>query len=385
MTGVEALLAVLEDDDAGVVPGDEILAWSVIAAVGLVTLGFLIGALRRRSEQGAIARMAVDLDQGADPDQVRAALRHALGDPTLELYLRDGERGWLTSYGRVANIPRHAERASTVLESADGPLVVVTHDPILREDPGLVAAAVAVLRLAIENERLGQVVRDQLDEVRASRARLIQAAEDERQRIVRDLHDGAQQRLIAVALSLQQARQTAQEGPTGPGGLRSFGDGGPARRPVWLAGGRQSRRWRDPAAGRDPARVIVADDSAVIRAGVAPILGDPGLRVVAEAATADEALESVEKHRPDLAVLDIRMPPSGTPGCSRPRASAINTADRQRCWCSPSTSNPSTHSACSVQVQAASAICSKSASPSPTSLSTPPGASLLEARRSTRP
>jgi signal transduction histidine kinase len=68
---------------------------------------------------------------------------------------------------------------------------------------------VAVLRLAIENERLGQVVRDQLDEVRASRARLIEAAEHERRRIVRDLHDGAQQRLIAVALSMQQAKEAA--------------------------------------------------------------------------------------------------------------------------------------------------------------------------------
>lgn len=61
-------------------------------------------------------------------------------------------------------------------------------------------------------------------------------------------------------------------------------------------------------------RVIVADDSAVIRAGVARILGDGGLQVVAEAATADEALDGVEKYRPDLAVLDIRMPPSGNAG-----------------------------------------------------------------------
>lgn len=61
-------------------------------------------------------------------------------------------------------------------------------------------------------------------------------------------------------------------------------------------------------------RVIVADDSAVIRAGVARILGDGGLDVVGEAATADEALMCVEKHRSDLAVLDIRMPPSGNAG-----------------------------------------------------------------------
>lgn len=61
-------------------------------------------------------------------------------------------------------------------------------------------------------------------------------------------------------------------------------------------------------------RVIVADDSAVIRAGVARILGDGGFDVVGEATTADEALVCVEEHRPDLAVLDIRMPPSGNAG-----------------------------------------------------------------------
>jgi signal transduction histidine kinase len=179
-------------------PGNEILAWSVIAAVGSVPLGFVVGALQRRGTQSAIAQMAVDLDGPADPDQLRSALRHALGDPTLELHLGD------------CAVPDRPGTTSTVLEGDEGRLAVITHDPMLREDPGLVAAAVAVLRLAVENQRLGQVVQDQLAEVRASRARLIEAAEDERRRIVRDLHDGAQQRLIAVALSLQQVREAAR-------------------------------------------------------------------------------------------------------------------------------------------------------------------------------
>jgi len=201
-------------------PGNEILAWSIISAVGLVPLGFLIGTLQRRAH-GSIARMAVDLDHGATPERLRAALRHALGDPTLDLYLRDGEGRWITSTGDVREPPVDSDRASTVLEGGDGPLALVTHDLILREDPGLVAAAVAVLRLAIENERLSQVVREQLDEVRASRTRLIQAAEDQRRHIVRDLHDGAQQRLIAVALALQQAREAARHiDPNAPFALR---------------------------------------------------------------------------------------------------------------------------------------------------------------------
>jgi signal transduction histidine kinase len=191
-------------------PGDEIVAWSIIAAVGLVPLGLLVGALQRRSAHDGIARLAVDLDRGADPGQLRAALRHALGDPTLQLLLPDGAGVWRDPEGARTELPEDPMGASTMLEGADGPLAVVTHDPILREDPGLVTAAVAVLRLAIENDRLGEVVREQLDEVRASRARLVEAAEEERKRIVRDLHDGAQQRLIAVALSMQQAREAAR-------------------------------------------------------------------------------------------------------------------------------------------------------------------------------
>jgi len=60
--------------------------------------------------------------------------------------------------------------------------------------------------------------------------------------------------------------------------------------------------------------VIVADDSAVIRAGVVRILAGAGMEVVAEARTADELLTAVAEHRPDLAVVDIRMPPHGNGG-----------------------------------------------------------------------
>lgn len=196
-------------------PGNEIVAWSIIAAVGLVPLGILLGVLRRRTGQEAIARLAVHLDGGTDPGRLRTALREALEDPTLEVYLPDGEQGWVGSTGWVPAVPRQEGSATTVLEGDDGPLAVVTHDPILQEDPSLVAAAVAVLRFAVENERLGRVVNEQLDEVRASRARLVEAAEEERRRIVRDLHDGAQQRLVGVALSLQQAREAATRADPG--------------------------------------------------------------------------------------------------------------------------------------------------------------------------
>ena len=95
---------------------------------------------------------------------------------------------------------------ATALRSA-----AIVHDPALLDDPGLVAAVTSALRLAVENERLQGEVEAQLDEVRASRVRLVEASDAERQRIERDLHDGAQQRLVALTLALRLARTRAGE------------------------------------------------------------------------------------------------------------------------------------------------------------------------------
>jgi signal transduction histidine kinase len=76
------------------------------------------------------------------------------------------------------------------------------HDPALLEDQGLDSVSAAA-RLAVDNERLRAEIQAQLEEVRASRARIVAAADEERHRLERDLHDGAQQRLASLTLSLQ--------------------------------------------------------------------------------------------------------------------------------------------------------------------------------------
>jgi signal transduction histidine kinase len=193
-------------------PWHEIVGWLPFVAVALVPFGFLIGSLRLRLSRGRIAPLALELDRGADQAGLQAALRHALGDPSVELYIsrREGS-GWLDATGSERPLPTESpSRALTVLQRDGEPIAAVAHDPLLREDPGLVAAATAVLRLAVENERLAADLRQQLEQVRASRARLVEAGERERRRIERDLHDGAQQRLLAVAMQLEAARQQAR-------------------------------------------------------------------------------------------------------------------------------------------------------------------------------
>ena len=193
-------------------PWDEVWSWSMYAARLLVPIGFLVGSLRLRLAGGPLVALAVGLGRVPSPVRLQSALGAALGDPGVRLVRRDPDGdGWLTADGRHTVEPiEDASHAVTMLEHDGRPLAAIEHDPVLREDPALVGSVMAVLRLAVENERLDAALQSQLEEVRASRARLVLAGDDERRRLERDLHDGAQQRLVSVSLALQQARQTAE-------------------------------------------------------------------------------------------------------------------------------------------------------------------------------
>ena len=102
-------------------------------------------------------------------------------------------------------MPDGPGRAVTLLSAGDEVLAALVHDPVLLDEPALVESVRATAGLVLENERLAAEVRAQLAEVRASRARLVTAGDEERRRIERDLHDGAQQRLVAVCVTLGMA------------------------------------------------------------------------------------------------------------------------------------------------------------------------------------
>jgi signal transduction histidine kinase len=170
-----------------------------------VSLG--LGLLRGRSARSAVADLVVELER-TPPGSVRDALARTLGDPSLELALWLPERAtYVDSHGQLLELPSSgSDRAVTVLGSADAPVAALMHDPVLLERRGLLEAAGAAARLALENERLQAELRAQLAELRASRTRIVQAGDDERRRLERNLHDGAQQRLLGLGLALQLAR-----------------------------------------------------------------------------------------------------------------------------------------------------------------------------------
>lgn len=176
----------------------------------LVAVALLIGILRSDAARGRIADLVVRLDSLPPLAVLQASLRDALGDPSLEVYRWElAVAGLVDAAGRPATPPEANASARTILTIGDGPQpdLVIAHDPSLRDDPGLVSAAIAAVRLSAENERLQAEVRAQLESVRASRTRIVEAQDDERRRIERDLHDGAQQRLVSLQLSLQMLRK----------------------------------------------------------------------------------------------------------------------------------------------------------------------------------
>jgi signal transduction histidine kinase len=186
--------------------------WNLLGFVQALTIpvAIIIGAFQSRLARGNVADLAVQLGRGVPVGGLRDVLARALRDPSLQLAFPapDGE-GLVDADGRALPDPTASNRAITRVEHDGELLAVLIDDPdAVAEDPGLAEAVGSVARLALENERLAAQVRAQLEEVRASRQRIVDAADAERRRVERDLHDGAQQRLVALAMRLDLARET---------------------------------------------------------------------------------------------------------------------------------------------------------------------------------
>jgi signal transduction histidine kinase len=195
-------------------------AWPTAVATLLVAVAFrplrarVQDAVDRRFSRARydartrIVGFLEDLRAGrAAPEEVEPVLREVLSDPRLELrfFLPESEL-YVDARGRPADDQAEDGRVRTPVTRAGLPLGMVLHSPVDEERPGLLAEVVEAAGLAIEIARLRVELRRQLDEVEASRARIVSAGYEERRRLERDLHDGAQQRLISIGLALRHAQ-----------------------------------------------------------------------------------------------------------------------------------------------------------------------------------
>jgi signal transduction histidine kinase len=172
-----------------------------------VALALAVGFVRLRQTRSAVVDLIAELGEGPAPDRLGDALARALGDDSLQLVTWSDTVGrYVDARLRPIELPDDERgRAVTLIERQGAPVAALIHDVALREDPGLVNAIVAAVRLTIDNDRLASTIEEQLAEVAASRSRMLAAGDEERRRIERDLHDGAQQRLVAIALALRLA------------------------------------------------------------------------------------------------------------------------------------------------------------------------------------
>jgi signal transduction histidine kinase len=176
-------------------------------AAALVGMTLAVGWswIRGRRARDAVARLVVELGQAPPPGGLRASLAAVVGDPDLTLAYPLADSGRLVG-ANGQPIELSNGRARTTLVQDGRAVAVLAHAPGLLDDEQLVDDVAAAARLALENERLQAEVRARLEELRASRARIVEAGDAERKRLERDLHDGAQQRLVALSLSLRLLR-----------------------------------------------------------------------------------------------------------------------------------------------------------------------------------
>jgi signal transduction histidine kinase len=174
----------------------------------LVPLGVIGGIVWSRLPRREASHLVVELrTEGATG--LRERLARVLGDPTLDVAYRLDDGRYVDTDGHPLELPQGPNRAITLVTAQGEEVAALVHDPALLDEPALVDSVRATAGLVLENERLAAEVRAQLAEVRASRVRLVAATDAERRRLERNLHDGAQQRLVTLSLTLGLAASRA--------------------------------------------------------------------------------------------------------------------------------------------------------------------------------
>ena len=201
--------------------GSEGRALDVVFIVSVIPLAlvpylFVAAFVRTRMAQGgAVGELITRLGAAPRPGGLRDAVADALDDPSLELLFWLPESGhYVNGQGREFALPENDPARVVTTVDRDGECIAaIVHDGTLPHMGEHVRAVGAAAALALENERLDAALRAKLGELRSSRERMLKIGLEERRRLERDLHDGAQQRLVSMALNIRLARAKLNEDP----------------------------------------------------------------------------------------------------------------------------------------------------------------------------
>src|SRR3954463_15648266 len=201
------------------------LVWLLNTALLTVPAALLWGLLRSRLARGGLADLFRELGtlRGVGLEE---GLAGGLGDPGLVLAYRvPGERSYLDGRGHPVDLPAPGgDRVAAPVERDGRELAMLVYDHSLDDDPELGGAGAAPAAITLDDARLQAESRERLGELRASRERLVAASDAERRRLERNLHDGAQQRLVSVALQLRMIERRAGADPELAEAIKATGD-----------------------------------------------------------------------------------------------------------------------------------------------------------------
>ena len=190
------------------------VGWIVFLSIPGLALAVTASEVRRRQYVAtALERLAVGLPTHVTATSLRRGMARSLEDPglTIAFWLADGQGRWVDENGWPVAAPPSGERTVTEIRTGGRLVGALRHDPWLDDAPALLAAASSYALVVLENERLVTDLRTSLEELAESRARVVAVADRERHRIERDLHDGAQQRLVGLRIQLELAAQRLRD------------------------------------------------------------------------------------------------------------------------------------------------------------------------------
>jgi signal transduction histidine kinase len=344
--GAWTVRVIVVDAKPGEDPARPILTACFVArAVGLALMSVGLAWSLARAARGAIMlrRLAREVAAGAGEGSLEAALGRATGDVSLRLAfpLREGER-WIDSEGSEIDPPQRGAEVSVTPILRDGQTVAaLLHHPAILDGEALRREIGTAAELAIDNERLRAEALVQLRELKASRLRLVEAGDAERRALERDLHDGAQQRLVSLSIALRMAQGAlGEQGATAAGAsLREAGEG--LQRAIdelrELAHGIHPIELSDEGLA---AAVEALADGAPLTIGALPLERLPPSVEVAAYVLVDEAVRRAltrdggSAPRVDARIADgalvVEVEDPGEPSPQRALADLVSVADRVR-------------------------------------------------------
>ena len=207
LAGAVTILVLVIQVYYALLTGEFIRASQELTSVLLVSvpLAFLFGILHQQLARAGMADLVVALHQAPDPRGLEAALAKALGDPSLVVaYWLPRFDAYVDAGGSPVALPQEGSGCVATFVDNDGRhIAALVHDASLTHQPDVLEVVCAAANVALERERLQAELSARIDELQASRVRIVAAGDAERHRLERNLHDGAQQRLVAIALQMR--------------------------------------------------------------------------------------------------------------------------------------------------------------------------------------